>query len=210
MKKFISGLVVGIIISVSIVAIAEFNIGANPFPITFNGNPVEIEAYNINGRTFFQLRDIGAVVGFDVDFVDDTIVMSTDTTDIFLPLSSNHRDGSAQEQDSVISQENLTSIRRTIGGQELIGVLYNGRGYFSFSELWSIYITNEQASFDGVFDGVEPIMLIFGFSRNYGTFDMDIVFSFNENMSQLMIHQDRTLFDYEYFINVIVPRLNEV
>lgn len=51
----------------------------NSFPININGKMVHPEGYNINGSTYFKLRDIAKIVGFDVDFVDNTIMLSTET-----------------------------------------------------------------------------------------------------------------------------------
>ncbi|MBQ3405295.1 MAG: hypothetical protein IJG63_07775, partial [Oscillospiraceae bacterium] len=41
----------------------------SPQTITLNGTPVSMmKAYNINGNNFFKLRDLGSVLGFDVDY----------------------------------------------------------------------------------------------------------------------------------------------
>lgn len=51
----------------------------NPFPVQLNGNDVYIEGYNIEGSTYFKLRDIAEIVGdFDVDFNNNTIQLSKD------------------------------------------------------------------------------------------------------------------------------------
>ena len=48
-------------------------------PILFNGAPVEIEAYTINGHNYFKLRDIGKAVGFNVYWIaeDRTVRIET-------------------------------------------------------------------------------------------------------------------------------------
>lgn len=43
----------------------------NKFPILFNGEQVDVEAYNINERTYLNLRDMGALTGTEIDFNDD-------------------------------------------------------------------------------------------------------------------------------------------
>lgn len=49
--------------------------------ITLNGNSVSMEGYNIEGSTYFKLRDIAdAVGGFSVDFKSNTIVLETSQT----------------------------------------------------------------------------------------------------------------------------------
>lgn len=46
----------------------------NPFLIQLNGNSVNMQGYNIDGSTYFKLRDIADVVGgFDVGFENSTI-----------------------------------------------------------------------------------------------------------------------------------------
>ncbi len=51
----------------------------NTFPIQLNGENVNVEGYNIDGSTYFKLRDISDTVGgFNVDFNDSTIQLSKD------------------------------------------------------------------------------------------------------------------------------------
>ena len=79
-RNFIAGFVAGALLSGAIGTIAAgITAAPNPFPIKLNGNDVEMEGYNINDNTYFKLRDISAAVGgFDVDFKDDTIILTTD------------------------------------------------------------------------------------------------------------------------------------
>ena len=72
-KQLIIGIITGSIITLSISALANFEAIPNQFPIKLNGNDVSLEGYNINGSTYFKLRDIGDKVGFGVDFADNTI-----------------------------------------------------------------------------------------------------------------------------------------
>lgn len=51
----------------------------NPYPIQLNGENITLQGYNINDNTYFKLRDISSIVGgFDVDFYNDTILLSKD------------------------------------------------------------------------------------------------------------------------------------
>ena len=55
----------------------NIDVPQNKFPIQLNGNNVEIKGYNISGNTYFKLRDIADTVGgFNVDFADNTILLS--------------------------------------------------------------------------------------------------------------------------------------
>lgn len=75
MKKIIMGFMAGaIIFGVAGVCAGQYTANINSFPIKLNG-----EGYNINDNTYFKLRDIAeAVGGFEVDFKDDTILLSKD------------------------------------------------------------------------------------------------------------------------------------
>lgn len=79
-KQFIIGYIAGAITFGAIGALAAGLLAnPNPFPIELNGESVSMEGYNIEGSTYFKLRDIAAVVGgFDVDFHDNTIQLSKD------------------------------------------------------------------------------------------------------------------------------------
>ena len=82
-KDLIVGVVIGAILfgNVGIIASNIYNITPNPFKITVNGLSKNIEGYNINGSTYFKLRDIGNEVGFNVDFKENTIMIeNTDET----------------------------------------------------------------------------------------------------------------------------------
>lgn len=58
MKKFILGLIFGLLLSSSVVYVgAAMNIVANPFPVLINGTKTAVEGWNISGSTFLKLRD---------------------------------------------------------------------------------------------------------------------------------------------------------
>lgn len=78
-KEFIAGVVLGGVIfgSITIFANDLLNVTINPFKVKVDGIERRIEGYNINGNTYFKLRDIGEYVGFDVDFKEETILIKT-------------------------------------------------------------------------------------------------------------------------------------
>lgn len=83
-KQFITGYIAG---ALTFGAVGAFAVGLtanpNPFPITLNNNSISMEGYNIEGSTYFKLRDIAdAVGGFSVDFADDTIILTTGSTPV--------------------------------------------------------------------------------------------------------------------------------
>lgn len=79
-KHFITGFISGALIFGVVGALAAtYTATDNPFPIKLNGNDVQMEGYNIEGSTYFKLRDIADVVGgFEVGFQDNTIQLSKD------------------------------------------------------------------------------------------------------------------------------------
>lgn len=84
MKRFITGLIVGVIISTTITSLAvEYFISENPYPVIVDGSNITIEGYNINNNTYFKLRDIAdAVGGFNVTFENDSILLTTEKKDM--------------------------------------------------------------------------------------------------------------------------------
>lgn len=73
------GVVLGLSIGVTITAVAQqvYEAYTNSFPVYVNGEQKDIEGYNINGSTYFKLRDLGSFIGFEVDFKEDNILIET-------------------------------------------------------------------------------------------------------------------------------------
>lgn len=78
-KNIVIGIVIGGLLTCSIGAIADniYSVTENPYPITINGKAKSIEGYNIDGSTYFKLRDIGKQVGFEVGFNEGVISITT-------------------------------------------------------------------------------------------------------------------------------------
>ena len=78
MKKFICGLLIGVIISSLVGAYAVNQIYDNPYSIYVNGEPKQIQGYNIDGYSYFKLRDIAQATNkFDVDFRNNNVIINT-------------------------------------------------------------------------------------------------------------------------------------
>jgi hypothetical protein len=69
MKKFISGLAVGLILSLSLTAFAavKLNVVPNPYPVLIDGKKADVNGYSINGSTFLKLTDLKAA-GINAEF----------------------------------------------------------------------------------------------------------------------------------------------
>lgn len=79
-KKCIIYFIAGAMIFGTVGAFAgQYIATENTFPVQLNGKDVAVGGYNIDGSTYFKLRDIANVIGgFDVDFSDNTIQLSKD------------------------------------------------------------------------------------------------------------------------------------
>ena len=129
-SNFIAGFVSGALIFGAIGAVAaQITASPNPFPIKLNGENVNIEGYNISGSTYFKLRDISeAVGGFDVDFKDKTIILSTKTE--------------TEEQMTSLLYQGHGSFRLTTDEGKVIYIdPYAGEGYDAVAD--AVLITHE-------------------------------------------------------------------
>lgn len=94
-----------------------------------NGNEVVIEGYNINGTTNLKLRDVAEATGFDVEFENDTIIITTsanygeNTTEVKTGTFYYSPEGEKAEGEEVISttvmvkNENGTYYSSTDNGE---------------------------------------------------------------------------------------------
>ena len=138
-NNFIAGFVSGALIFGAIGAIAaEIIATPNPFPIKLNGENVNIEGYNINDQTYFKLRDISeAVGGFDVDFQDDTIILSTEQE-----KETETDTETEEEQVASLLYQGHGSFRLTTAEGKVIYIdPYAGEGYDAPAD--AILITHE-------------------------------------------------------------------
>ena len=92
-REFILGILLGSVIFAAMTVFADnvLDVVVNPFKIKVNGEETFIEGYNINGNSYFKLRDIGKYTGFDVDFKEDTIMINTQVAST-APLNTQQED----------------------------------------------------------------------------------------------------------------------
>ena len=77
MKKFIAGFLVGALLF-SFIGVFAYNIYENPYKIMVNGVEKQIQGYNIDGYSYFKLRDIAQATNkFNVDFQNDNVIIDT-------------------------------------------------------------------------------------------------------------------------------------
>lgn len=77
-KKFIAGIMATALALTTVTAFGADGVKANSYPVQLDGKDVEIEGQNIDGYTYFKLRDIAnAVGGFEVEFKDGKIALTS-------------------------------------------------------------------------------------------------------------------------------------
>ena len=79
-KDFIAGVIVGsLLFGTAGVFAVQYVATENPFSVQLNGNNIPIKGYNIDGSTYFKLRDIADIIGsFEVGFDNNTIQLAKD------------------------------------------------------------------------------------------------------------------------------------
>lgn len=77
-KNFFVGVLTGGLLFGSIGVFAgQYAATENSFPVQLNGENISLKGYNIEGSTYFKLRDISETIGgFDVGFNNNTIQLS--------------------------------------------------------------------------------------------------------------------------------------
>lgn len=94
MKKMVLGFILGCIMATTVSVFAASVVAtANIYKVTVNGKEAAIDGYNIDGSTYFKLRDVAdAVGGFSVAFENNTIAI---TTNAQRPAEQNQERGQA-------------------------------------------------------------------------------------------------------------------
>lgn len=129
MKKYIAGLLTGIIISLSLTTFAAIKLEAvpSPFPILVDGIKSTIEAYSIKGSTYIKLADLKAA-GVEAKFNSEKKQIEINTTEgsttIAEPVLDKANAETELEKNSVLE---VTSTRTldgltvyTAGGEEYV------------------------------------------------------------------------------------------
>jgi hypothetical protein len=121
MKKFFSGLIVGLLVSVSLTAFAvQLKVVPNPFPVFINGDKAQVDAYNINGSTYLKLADL-KTAGLDVKFADSKINVTSAYTEAE-PTEPSFPDYTIPEIDNTNNPNNVTRLE---DGDSFDKITYN-------------------------------------------------------------------------------------
>ena len=140
MKKITSNIacfISGIVLASTVGAIAAtYTATPNEFPIKVNSQDVQMEGYNIDGSTYFKLRDIGDRMGFDVGFQDNTIYVGD------MPAAN-----TTQNETGPIEISVTDSGEKTKGGLSLYKD-DNAESYFLLTDINSQMLDIKQDKFD--------------------------------------------------------------
>ena len=133
----------------------------------YNGEPIELFAYNINGNNYVKLRDAAALFGVDIEYVEDTNSVfigetsedvTTEEIPVEVPLEQKddtiNIDGTsfsredfssnanAQVFDDVYTREAYNTMRQTVADKEKIIQGNSGEGY-NPDYKYAHYVDNE-------------------------------------------------------------------
>ena len=103
MRKFLSGIVVGVIIVSGCLAVDSV-ITKTSHPIYVNGNQVAFDAYNIDGYNYFKLKDLGKALDFNVLWNESEQKVLIDTTKPY------EEQGITEEQEVNETKEKIIKI----------------------------------------------------------------------------------------------------
>jgi len=146
MKRFIAGFITCLILlsAIFMTGFAEnaLNVFLNTFPIYINGQKIEVEAYNINGRTFVSIGDVAKYFGATV-VNNETEKKIEIKADIPKTLTNTK---SKIEYDPITGEiVGAEYIENEKNGIKYTTILYNGEIYISSRDLKNVFGINQGA-----------------------------------------------------------------
>lgn len=155
-KQTIISFILGAILfsSVSVFATTQLNVVPNPFPIIVNGKTSDIEGYNIEGRTYLQLRDTAEILNVDLDFKNNKIYINNDEGNniqetptpvaISTPVPTNididiNNESEVDEMESTITNKTIDGIKIYTYDTELQKYSASGNQYIKLVHVLNIY-----------------------------------------------------------------------
>lgn len=183
MKKFILGLIVGLILPVSMAYASDYVISQNQFPVFVNGTRQDVDALNINGSTWLRLGDVGSVLGASVVFDEVSKQISIITSDSSVE--------SVESEVTTLSNEDQTIARSkfTPDGIEAY--------YSEDNKVYYVICTDFNAKYESqgyririnVLDSSKPVCL----------------YKNGEIILQGVDKKESGGMEYDYYVNTILP-----
>lgn len=186
MKKYISGLITGFIISLCMVGFAaELSVIPNPFPVLFDGVVTAVEGYNINGYTFLKLGDFKAAgLTAKLNETDKQIEITSATSTAAPTAQANTLTGGIGTMSTITAKpvstpDGITRIDES-----------DGKYYISFSQIQAKCL---ERSYDFTFDIPTEKWIL---KKDSTVILSDIPF--------INFH-GRDSIEYNYYVNTILP-----
>lgn len=129
MKKFISGLLIGILITLSITTFAavELKVIPNPYTVLIDGKAADVQGFNINGSTYLKLTDF-VEAGLGVNFNKATKQIEITTPAVSAAESTTNQPDTTKEGETVNKQstETITSNPQKKADSSYPNITVNG------------------------------------------------------------------------------------
>lgn len=144
MKKYIAGLITGLLVSLSLTAFAsvQLNVVPNPYPILVDGVKSIIGGYSINGSTYIKLADLKSV-GINAKFNSEKKqieIVSFDTTATESIIPKPLPDHSIPE----VNSENNPDLITKLSNEDNVEVI-TYKSYSAIKYKDNIYIKSTEA-----------------------------------------------------------------
>ena len=196
MKKFLSGLIIGVLIttSLTVYAAVEYSIIANPFPIYVNEKMEDVEALNINGSTWIRLGSIAKVLNASVIF--DEV-----SSQINITTGGNNVSESATNETQIDSNTMPQSTEKpnyyTKDGLEMMD--YRDTNYIKLGK-----VMKASPGIHIQYDGETRIAALY---KSWQSFE-DGKDAIIESIPYILV-SDRAWIDYDYYTDTILPLIQE-
>ncbi len=192
MKKFLSGLLIGVLItaSVTVYAAVEYNIIPNSFPIYVDEKKEDVEALNINGYTWIRLGSISKVLNASVIFdeVSSQIIITTGGNNL----------GESDQTKTVCESRTEKPTYYTEDGQEMAE--YEGKKYTRLTYL----IPTAKGEGFLLWDSENKKLIIYKSKESYENGDNPVI----DSVPYTPI-EGRAWVEYDYYTDTILPLIEE-
>ena len=199
MKKFISGLIIGLMISVSISFADSYNIVPNSFPIYVNGTQQSVEALNINGTTWIRLGSISGILGASAVFDEVSKQINIDTIGGEAKVSMTEDEfKAAEEAEALADKKAAEAYEKTKPKYYMEGTLdmmdYKDKKYVNVNTAFN------KLNIFPIFDEKSEVLTVYESKESYNNGDLPKIVSV-----PMIIVGGKYWIEYTYYNNAILP-----
>ena len=114
MKKFVSGLLIGILLTLSITTFAavELEIIPNPYKVLIDNKTSDVQGYNINGSTYLKLTDF-VEAGLGVNFNKTTKQIEITTPAVNATESTTNKPADTTKEGETVNKQSTETKNST-------------------------------------------------------------------------------------------------